>query len=172
MLLIKAENYFLIFYVLEVDLRLSTIKSRVVATISLFKEVHAWNRANLQGYFEVYFRVSLEETATWYKKCLPPLWCRRIQRCGRTESSYWRAKSIRLSIRIFAWSICRRISKWTIESIEGQYTFIKTELDYTRLAHGSPKRSNCADSAIDVMLSAVGINRGDIVSTTLDPEFY
>ena len=44
-------------------------------------------------------------------------------------------------------------------------------MDYTRLAHGSPKRSNCADSAIDVMLSAVGINRGDIVSTTLDPEF-
>ena len=64
MLLIKAENYFLIFYVLEVCLRLLTIKSRVVATISLFKEVHAWNRANLQGYFEVYLRVSLEETAT------------------------------------------------------------------------------------------------------------
>ncbi len=33
----------------------------VVATISLFKEVHAWNRANLQGYFEAYLRVPLEE---------------------------------------------------------------------------------------------------------------
>ena len=33
----------------------------VIATISLFKEVHAWNRANLQGYFEVYLRVPLEE---------------------------------------------------------------------------------------------------------------
>ena len=61
MLLIKAENYFLIFYVLEVDLRLSTIKSRVVATTSLSTEVHAWNRANLQGYFEAYLRVPIEE---------------------------------------------------------------------------------------------------------------
>ena len=33
----------------------------VIATISLFKEVHAWNRENLQGYFEVYLRVPLEE---------------------------------------------------------------------------------------------------------------
>ena len=33
----------------------------VIATISLFKEVHAWNRANLQGYFEAYLRVPLEE---------------------------------------------------------------------------------------------------------------
>jgi cytidine diphosphoramidate kinase len=30
----------------------------VVATMSLFKEVHAWNRQNLPGYFEVYVRVS------------------------------------------------------------------------------------------------------------------
>lgn len=44
-------------------------------------------------------------------------------------------------------------------------------MDYTCLADGYFKRSNYADSAIDVMLSAVGINRGDIVSTTLDPEF-
>lgn len=33
----------------------------VIATISLFKEVHAWNRENLQGYFEVYLRVPSEE---------------------------------------------------------------------------------------------------------------
>lgn len=33
----------------------------VIATISLFKEVHAWNRANLPGYFEVYLKVPMEE---------------------------------------------------------------------------------------------------------------
>lgn len=33
----------------------------VVATISLFKEVHEWNRKNLPGYFEVYLKVPLEE---------------------------------------------------------------------------------------------------------------
>lgn len=33
----------------------------VIATISLFKEVHSWNRANLQGYFEAYLRVPIEE---------------------------------------------------------------------------------------------------------------
>jgi cytidine diphosphoramidate kinase len=33
----------------------------VIATISLFKEVHAWNRENLPGYFEVYLKVPLEE---------------------------------------------------------------------------------------------------------------
>ncbi len=33
----------------------------VIATISLFKEVHTWNRANLPGYFEVYLKVPLEE---------------------------------------------------------------------------------------------------------------
>ena len=33
----------------------------VIATISLFKEVHVWNRENLQGYYEVYLRVPLEE---------------------------------------------------------------------------------------------------------------
>jgi len=33
----------------------------VIATISLFKEVHAWNRANLPGYFEVYLKVPLTE---------------------------------------------------------------------------------------------------------------
>jgi adenylylsulfate kinase-like enzyme len=33
----------------------------VIATISLFKEVHAWNRANLPGYFEVYLKIPLEE---------------------------------------------------------------------------------------------------------------
>jgi adenylylsulfate kinase-like enzyme len=33
----------------------------VIATISLFKEVHAWNRENLSGYFEVYLKVPVEE---------------------------------------------------------------------------------------------------------------
>lgn len=33
----------------------------VIATISLFKEVHAWNRTNLTGYFEVYLKVPLDE---------------------------------------------------------------------------------------------------------------
>jgi len=33
----------------------------VIATISLFREVHAWNRANLPGYFEVYLKVPLDE---------------------------------------------------------------------------------------------------------------
>lgn len=33
----------------------------VIATISLFREVHVWNRANLPGYFEVFLKVPLEE---------------------------------------------------------------------------------------------------------------
>jgi adenylylsulfate kinase len=33
----------------------------VIATISLFKEVHLWNRENLPGYFEAYLRVPIEE---------------------------------------------------------------------------------------------------------------
>ena len=33
----------------------------VIATISLFREVHAWNRANLPGYFEGYLKVPVEE---------------------------------------------------------------------------------------------------------------
>ncbi|WP_282045454.1 adenylyl-sulfate kinase [Roseibium album] len=33
----------------------------VIATISLFKEVHDWNRANLPKYFEVYLKVPIEE---------------------------------------------------------------------------------------------------------------
>lgn len=33
----------------------------VIATISLFREVHTWNRKNLPGYFEVYLDVPLEE---------------------------------------------------------------------------------------------------------------
>ncbi|MBT9264473.1 adenylyl-sulfate kinase [Pseudomonas sp. MG-9] len=33
----------------------------VIATISLFHEVHAWNRAHLPGYFEVYLKVPVEE---------------------------------------------------------------------------------------------------------------
>lgn len=33
----------------------------VVGTVALFKEVHAWNREHLPGYFEVYLKVPLEE---------------------------------------------------------------------------------------------------------------
>ena len=33
----------------------------VVATISLYRDVHAWNRSNLPGYFEVYLKVPLHE---------------------------------------------------------------------------------------------------------------
>lgn len=33
----------------------------VIATISLFHEIHAWNRANLPGYFEVYLDIPKEE---------------------------------------------------------------------------------------------------------------
>lgn len=33
----------------------------VIATISLFREVHAWNRENLPGYFEIYLKVPVEE---------------------------------------------------------------------------------------------------------------
>jgi adenylylsulfate kinase-like enzyme len=35
----------------------------VIATISLFKEVHAWNRENLPGYFEVYLKVPVTSFA-------------------------------------------------------------------------------------------------------------
>lgn len=33
----------------------------VIATISLFREVHAWNRENLPGYFEAYLKVPEDE---------------------------------------------------------------------------------------------------------------
>ncbi len=33
----------------------------VIATISLFQEIHAWNRANLPDYFEVYLKVPIDE---------------------------------------------------------------------------------------------------------------
>lgn len=33
----------------------------VIATISLFREVHDWNRVHLPGYFEVYLKVPIEE---------------------------------------------------------------------------------------------------------------
>jgi len=33
----------------------------VIATISLFREVHEWNRGNLPGYFEVYLNVPVDE---------------------------------------------------------------------------------------------------------------
>jgi adenylylsulfate kinase-like enzyme len=33
----------------------------VIATISLFREVHSWNRANLTGYYEVYLKMPVVE---------------------------------------------------------------------------------------------------------------
>ena len=33
----------------------------IIATVSMFREVYAWNRANLQNYFEVYLNVPLDE---------------------------------------------------------------------------------------------------------------
>lgn len=33
----------------------------VIATVSLFREVHAWNRDNLPSYFEVYLKVPMDE---------------------------------------------------------------------------------------------------------------
>lgn len=33
----------------------------VISTISLFKEIHDWNRSNLEGYFEVYIKVPIQE---------------------------------------------------------------------------------------------------------------
>lgn len=33
----------------------------VIATISLFRQIHEWNRQNLPGYFEIYLKVPLEE---------------------------------------------------------------------------------------------------------------
>lgn len=33
----------------------------VIATISLFREIHEWNRTNLPGYFEVYLKVPVDE---------------------------------------------------------------------------------------------------------------
>jgi cytidine diphosphoramidate kinase len=33
----------------------------VIATISMFKEIHEWNRINIPGYFEIYLKVPLEE---------------------------------------------------------------------------------------------------------------
>ena len=33
----------------------------VIATISMFKEVHKWNRDNLPNYFEVFLKVPIEE---------------------------------------------------------------------------------------------------------------
>lgn len=33
----------------------------IISTISLFNEVHSWNRKNLPGYFEAYLKVPLDE---------------------------------------------------------------------------------------------------------------
>ena len=33
----------------------------VIATISLYREIHTWNRANIPDYFEVYLRVPVDE---------------------------------------------------------------------------------------------------------------
>ena len=32
----------------------------IIATISLFKEIHSWNRENLPGYFEIYLKVPMQ----------------------------------------------------------------------------------------------------------------
>jgi adenylylsulfate kinase len=42
----------------------------VVATMSLFKEVHAWNREHLPGYFEVFVKVSLDTLRSRDARCL------------------------------------------------------------------------------------------------------
>jgi cytidine diphosphoramidate kinase len=42
----------------------------VIATISLFREVHSWNRLNLPGYFEVYLKVPIEELRRRDPKCI------------------------------------------------------------------------------------------------------
>ena len=33
----------------------------IIATVSMFREVYDWNRANLPNYFEVYLKVNLDE---------------------------------------------------------------------------------------------------------------
>jgi cytidine diphosphoramidate kinase len=33
----------------------------VVSTVSLFKEIHIWNRRNLPGYIEIYLKIPIEE---------------------------------------------------------------------------------------------------------------
>ena len=33
----------------------------VIATISMFKEIHLWNRTNLPGYFEIYLKTPIDE---------------------------------------------------------------------------------------------------------------
>lgn len=33
----------------------------VIATISLFKEIHSWNRLNLPGYYEIFMKAPLDE---------------------------------------------------------------------------------------------------------------
>ena len=33
----------------------------IISTISLFREIHEWNRNNLPGYFEIYLKVPLQE---------------------------------------------------------------------------------------------------------------
>lgn len=35
----------------------------ICSTISLFREVHAWNRANIDGYYEIWLRVPAEQLA-------------------------------------------------------------------------------------------------------------
>lgn len=39
-----------------------------IATISLFREVHEWNRANLPGYFEIFLSVPMKELMRRDKK--------------------------------------------------------------------------------------------------------
>ena len=42
----------------------------VIATISMFTQVYAWNRLNLPDYFEVYLKVPLEELRRRDPKCI------------------------------------------------------------------------------------------------------
>ena len=49
----------------------------VIATISMFDEVYAWNRENLPNYFEVYLKVPLEEL-----RCRDPKYIYRRYECG------------------------------------------------------------------------------------------
>ena len=42
----------------------------VVATISMFREIHEWNRENLPGYLEVYLRVPVDERRRRDPKCI------------------------------------------------------------------------------------------------------
>ena len=33
----------------------------VISTISMFKQIHVWNRSNIRGYFEVYIKREMKD---------------------------------------------------------------------------------------------------------------